>query len=141
MRWDPGRYVARVVPEFSGRMQAECPRAGLAFAGTPLAYLSRIVHLDLKPANVFVVIDPVTGVLVAVKVIDFGLAITFPNPHRDPFVLHRGTAGFKSPEVCQTSGSDASSQCSRFAPVVCRCIMGCHATGCCVMRGHLRARY
>lgn len=77
-----------------------CARdAGLAFAGTLLADLSQIVHLDIKPANLFVVIDPAMTKPTAVKVIDFGLAITFPNPFKNPFILHRGTPAFQSPEV------------------------------------------
>jgi serine/threonine protein kinase len=59
----------------------------------------QVVHLDLKPQNVYVVLDDTGAVRARCCIMDLGLAITFPNPWKDPFILQRGTVPYKSPEV------------------------------------------
>jgi serine/threonine protein kinase len=57
-----------------------------------------VVHLDLKPANIYVA-SGADGSKKAV-LIDLGFALTYPNEVKNPFVVGRGTHEFKSVEVC-----------------------------------------
>jgi Protein kinase domain len=67
------------------------------FAGLECLHSCGVVHLDLKPANIFVTIGP-DGSKRAV-LIDLGFALTYPNEVKNPFVVHRGTLEFKSLEA------------------------------------------
>jgi serine/threonine protein kinase/Tfp pilus assembly protein PilF len=75
------------------------------------AHGEQIVHRDIKPSNVMIHFGEKGKV--SVKVIDFGLAKTLPEPQEEPAIstpgMFFGTAHFASPEQCEGKESDIRS--------------------------------
>ncbi|QFG20819.1 serine/threonine-protein kinase [Actinomadura sp. WMMB 499] len=81
---------------------AVCAAIGDALAA---AHAAGIVHRDIKPANVF--LTPV-----AVKVLDFGIAFTGPDPAGGPVL---GTPAYTAPELLDGAPPSPPRTCSRSA--------------------------
>ena len=55
------------------------------------------MHRDLKPENIMVKLDPLSGDVINIKLIDFGFATFFDSKHLPD--LPCGTLNYAAPEV------------------------------------------